>query len=188
MRLFVAVDPPAEVVTHLVEALAPVCASWPGLRWSPPDRWHLTLAFLGEVDDARRVPLGGRLARAAGRHAALTVQLRGVGTFPRQAGKARVLWTGVDGDAEELAALAGSVSGAARRSGIAVEDQAYRPHLTLARARTPLDVTDLVTTLSGYVGPTWTVGNVCLIRSHLGPRPRHEQLECWPLAASPAVP
>lgn len=187
MRLFVAVVPPAEAVTHLQRALEPVSAWGTGLRWGASERWHVSLAFLGEVDDARRVRLGGRLARAAGRHSPLTVQLRGAGTFPRQAAKARVLWTGVDGDRAELDALAGSISAAARHSGIGVDEQPYHPHLTLARTQTPLDLTDLVDALSGYVGPSWPITDVHLVRSHLGATPRHERLDSWPLAGSPAV-
>lgn len=115
------------------------------------------------------------------------MQLRGAGTFPRQAAKARVLWTGVDGDRAELDALAGSISAAARHSGIGVDEQPYHPHLTLARTQTPLDLTDPVDALSGYVGQSWPITDVHLVRSHLGASPRHERLDSWPLAGSPAV-
>ena len=51
MRAFVALIPPAEALGELADAVAPVRAAHPGLRWTPAAQWHLTLAFLGEVDE-----------------------------------------------------------------------------------------------------------------------------------------
>ncbi|HEX5812494.1 MAG TPA: 2'-5' RNA ligase family protein, partial [Pseudonocardia sp.] len=50
MRAFVALVPAAAVLDELAAAVAPVRAAHPDLRWTPPAQWHLTLAFLGEVD------------------------------------------------------------------------------------------------------------------------------------------
>jgi 2'-5' RNA ligase len=65
-----------------------------------------------------------------------------------------VLWTGVQGESRELAALAASVAAGARRAGAppAEEGRRFRPHLTLARCREPVDVRLLVDGLSGYAG------------------------------------
>lgn len=181
MRLFVAVDPPVPAVASLTDACAPLRAEWPGLRWVEPAQWHLTLAFLGEVEPARVEPLAARLARAAGRYPPLGLRFAGGGTFPRQARRARVVWTGVDGARESLARLAASVAAAARRCDVPVEDRAYRPHLTLARLREPADVRPVVAALSAYVGPDWTAEVLHLVRSHLGPQLRHERFISWPL-------
>ena len=112
MRLFVALTPPREAVAQLWSAAAEVREAQPDLRWTPSEQWHLTLAFLGEVDDAPRLDLTERLARAAGRCAPLTLSLRGAGRFGD-----RVLWTRVDGDVERLRGLAASVRAAARHNG-----------------------------------------------------------------------
>jgi 2'-5' RNA ligase len=148
----------------------------------PAERWHLTLAFLGDVDPARVDPLGERLARAAARHRVLALSFAGAGTFPRQHAHARVVWTNVFGDRRELGLLAAGAVAAAVRERIAVDERPYRAHLTLARVRQPVDVGPLVAELSSYAGPTWTAADLHLMRSHLGPTPRYETLGTWPLA------
>ena len=120
------------------------------LRWTGRDAWHLTLAFLGEVTEpvcARLVP---RLERAAARRPRLSLSLGGAGAFPGAA-RARVLWTGVQGEPRALAALAGSVATGARRAGAPPpeEGRRFRAHLTLARCREPVDVRPLVDDLAG---------------------------------------
>ncbi len=193
MRLFVAVAVPARAADELDDAVAPLRQSWPGLRWTVRDAWHVTLAFLGEVNDTVSARLMPRLERAAARHPCLPVSLGGAGAFPAAA-RARVLWTGVQGEPRALAALAASVAAGARRAGAppAEEGRRFQPHLTLARCREPVDARPLVDSLSGYTGTTWTASEIYLIRSHLPggrphDRPRYETLDSWPLRVS-AVP
>jgi 2'-5' RNA ligase len=191
MRLFVAVAVPVCAADELDDAVAPLRQLWPGLRWTGRDAWHLTLAFLGEVTEPACVRLRPRLERAAARHPRISLSLGGAGAFPGAA-RARVLWTGVRGEPSALAALAESVAAGARRAGAppAEEGRRFRPHLTLARCREPVDVQPLVHGLSGWTGTPWTTGEIYLIRSHLPggrphDRPRYETLGCWPLTGSP---
>ena len=70
---------PAVAAGELDSAVAPLRLAWPELRWTGRDAWHLTLAFLGEVDEKLIGRLGTRLERAAGRHAPLSLSLGGAG-------------------------------------------------------------------------------------------------------------
>jgi 2'-5' RNA ligase len=185
MRLFVALVPPPAVLAGLDAAIAPHRAGRaPGrdLRWTGPPDWHLTLAFLGEVPGPAAARLGSRLERAAGRHPPFPLALAGAGAFPGPS-HARVLWCGLAGDLPALEALAASVADAATNAGAAPPDagRPFRPHLTLARARTPADVRDLVATLCRYAGPPWRVDRAELIASHLGGQPRYTTVSAWPL-------
>lgn len=174
---------PALAASELESAVAPLRPAWPELRWTGVDAWHLTLAFLGEVDEALAGKLAIRLERAAVRHPQLTLSLGGAGAFPVPA-RARVLWTGVHGDRHGLAALAASVAAGTRRAGAppTSEGRRYQPHLTLARCRMPADVRPLVTSLSPYAGTPWVAGEIYLIRSRLQAAPRYETLGSWPLS------
>lgn len=180
MRLFVAVTPPQDAIDELRSATAALRADSAELRWSTPEQWHLTLAFLGEVDDRARHDVTERLGRAATRHGPCTLSLAGAGRFGH-----RVLWTRVHGDVDRLRRLAASVRAAARRSRIAVEDRPYRPHLTLARARGDADLRPAVSALGRFAGRTWTARELHLVRSHLGGGPdgraHHELLRSWRL-------
>jgi 2'-5' RNA ligase len=185
MRLFVAIALPAAAAGELDSAVAPLRLAWPELRWTGRDAWHLTLAFLAEVDEDLTGKLGERLQRAAAHHARLSLSLGGAGAFPTAA-RARVLWTGIRGDRRGLAALAASVAAGARRAGVppTQEGRRYEPHLTLARCRAPADVQTLVATLGGFAGTPWTASEIYLIRSRLQDQPRYETLGAWPMLAS----
>jgi 2'-5' RNA ligase len=181
VRLFVAVEIPADVRDALVLELDHVRPTAPaGLRWADPSRWHLTLAFFGEVADGTVDDLGTRLARAVARHGTPVLRVDGAGRFD-----GRVLWAKVaeeppDGSAPTtLTRIAASVGAAARRAGIAQEERAYRPHVTLARAAATVDLRPLVDSLAGLSSRTWAAQEVLLVRSRLGARPAHTTLRSF---------
>ena len=170
MRAFVAVVPPPDVLAPLVRAVAPLRGSY-AASWVPEERLHVTLAFLGDVTDAKAARVEQRLRKAAAAREPFALRLKGGGAFPRAA-RARVLWAGLDGDVGALASLAGAGRG---------EETPYVPHLTVARLRAPSDVHDAVATLSAVESDAWTVREVVLMRSHLGPAPSYEPLARCPL-------
>jgi RNA 2',3'-cyclic 3'-phosphodiesterase len=182
MRLFVAIALPPEAASELDEVVAPVRPSWPELRWTGVDAWHLTLAFLGEVDEVVTSRLAHRMHNAARRHTPLSLSLAGAGAFPG-AERARVLWTGIQGDLGGLRRLADSVAAGARKAGAPPADgrRGYQPHLTLARCRAPADVSSLVDRLGSFAGTPWVANEIYLIHSRLGAHPRYEVLGSWPL-------
>lgn len=181
MRLFVALTPPGEVVEELRASTAALHELAPDLRWTRPEHWHVTLAFLGAVDDDVVDELARRLNRAAARYPPLSLSLSGGGRFGHQ-----VLWTRVHGDRDGLRRLAGSVQAAARRCRLPMEQRPYRPHLTLARAGAATDLRPLVDRLARWQGQQWVATRLYLIRSRLGAGPNgsalHEPIGDWPLA------
>jgi len=189
MRLFVAIAPPAAVLDELDALVEPHRTRRLDLRWTNREAWHVTLAFLGQVDEAAADRLLPRLERAARRHHQVRLAFAGAGAFPA-ATRANVLWSGLSGDRATLARLAESVAAGARRAGAAPPDKGrrFQPHLTLARCRVPADVTGLVAALDGYQGQTWTADRVHLVRSRLGAteHPRYTSLASWALSAPSA--
>ncbi|MBN2171971.1 MAG: RNA 2',3'-cyclic phosphodiesterase, partial [Candidatus Krumholzibacteriota bacterium] len=133
MRLFIGIP----LSDRLRAKVAAAARDWrelaPDLKWVEPDLYHLTLQFLGEVDDARWTPLAEALAALAGR-SGFRLRLGGAMTLPRGR-RARVLALGVTRGWEELAALAGAVAEATGRLDFPREERAFKSHLTLARAR-----------------------------------------------------
>ncbi len=186
MRLFVAIAPPPAVLDELDALAGPLRAGRPDLRWTSREAWHVTLAFLGQVDEAAVARLLPRLERAARRHHRFRLAFCGAGAFPA-AGRANVLWSGLSGDRGALARLAESVTAGASRAGAPPPDKGrrFQPHLTLARCRMPADVTELVAALAGFQGEPWTADRVHLVRSRLGAteQPRYSSLASWPLRA-----
>ncbi|GEL26270.1 RNA 2',3'-cyclic phosphodiesterase [Pseudonocardia sulfidoxydans NBRC 16205] len=182
MRLFVALLPSPVTIAAVDAAVAPVRAARPELRWVAPQRWHVTLAFLGEVPDERRDDLEERLGRAARRAAPLRLTVDGAGRFGD-----RTLWARVDGDRERLRRLAEAAQAAAARARIPVDRTRFRAHLTLAAARPPASVRAAVAELDPLLrnGPEETVTRMCVVRSLLGKgpggTPRYEPVAAWRL-------
>jgi len=187
MRLFVAISPPAAVLDELDALLEPLRQRRLDLRWTSREAWHVTLAFLGQVDERIAAKLPARLERAAARHRNFSLAFAGSGAFPA-ANRANVLWSGLAGDRGALSRLAESVAAGASRVGAAPPDRGrrFQPHLTLARCRMPADVTPLVAALAGYQGEPWTADRLHLVHSRLGAtdEPRYVSLGSWPLRAA----
>ena len=184
MRLFVAIAPPAAVLDELDALVDPLRSSRQDLRWTNREAWHVTLAFLGQVDEPTAATLAQRLESAAQRHHDIRLAFSGAGAFPA-AGRANVLWSGLSGDCAALAQLAESVVAGATRAGTPPPDQGrrFQPHLTLARCRRPADVTELGAALEDFRGPVWTADRVHLVRSRLRAteQPRYSSLVSWQL-------
>jgi 2'-5' RNA ligase len=183
MRLFVGLLPPQPVCDELVHALEPHREGWPQLRWLNPADWHVTLSFLGKVPDRVLPELETRLARAASRHAPMTLALAGAGAFP-SASRARVFLVGVRGGGLRLLRLADSLGAGARRAGaVQTDHRRLRPHMSLARCRTGTDVRPLIEAFEPFSGLEWEAGTVHLVRSSLGAEVRYETIAQWRLGA-----
>ena len=135
LRLFVAVTLPAEArdaIARLIQGLR--AADLTGVRLVDPDGVHLTLKFLGNVDSSRVPALTGALDAVGEGAVPFALHLGDVGVFPDRRSP-RVLWAGVSGDTEVLAALARRVDDACANVGFPREQRAFSPHLTVARLR-----------------------------------------------------
>ncbi|MCW7986453.1 RNA 2',3'-cyclic phosphodiesterase [Streptomyces sp. SID8375] len=187
MRLFAAVLPPAPAIEELAAEVAQLkkLPAAGRLRWTGRDSWHFTLAFYGEVPEETVPELSERLARAARRRDPYELRIAGGGRFSD-----RVVWAGADGDRPAMRILADAASAAARRAGLAMDEEhrPYTPHLTLARNRIPnLDLRPYASALKDFAGTSWTVGDLALVCSHppvpgvAGKQPRYETVGSWPL-------
>jgi 2'-5' RNA ligase len=174
MRLFIAVDPPEPVLDDLAAAVAELGVSRAGARVTARPLWHITLAFLGEVDDARLPAVAAAMDTSVAAIGRPVLSLAGGGRFGR--GKFTILWVGVDGD---LVPLRRAVTRNLRQARISFDDKRFNPHLTLSRPgdRVPAEtIAADRALLSRYQGPQWTAEEIVLMRSHLGPNPVYEPL------------
>jgi 2'-5' RNA ligase len=181
-RLFLAVDLPSGARHALAAQLAECLGSTLPGKTAPPENWHLTLRFLGNVDPTRYDRLLMELDRTdLGRP--FDVSFDGLGAFPRP-DRATVLWVGVDDGAPALGDLAGSIEGAVGAAGFDGEERPFRAHLTLSRLRPPEDVSNLISATEA-VRVRFRVLEVVVFRSHLGHgRPKYETLERFELVSS----
>jgi 2'-5' RNA ligase len=172
LRLFFAVELSEEVRARAAEHAARLRRAFPDVRagWERPEKMHVTLKFLGDVD-APRVPSLTRAAEAATRGLSpFTLTVEGTGSFPPR-GAPRVLWLGLRDDSGRLALLQSRLEDECDSEGFAREQRPFKPHLTLARLRTPHGARELATAhANAAFGPLdFIVPELLLIRSQLGP-------------------
>jgi 2'-5' RNA ligase len=170
VRLFVAVFPPDDVRRDLRRRLVgpgPAGNGKRGIRLTPIDRWHVTLAFIGEVA-AERLPEVERALGAVTVPKGTVLRLRGGGRFDR--GRSTVLWAGVEGDLGGLNADVRRQLGAAD---LPHDARPFTPHLTVAYADEP----EVRTALDGYVGPAWPLDTMALVR--VDPDGSYHPLTSW---------
>jgi 2'-5' RNA ligase len=164
-RCFVAADLPDRVQLELHAAATPLHGLG-DCRWSKAEQLHVTLCFLGDIEDAQLAAM----ARAVRELELPTVRLsvEGLGQFPG-GGTPRVIWGGVKGDVAVLERLAARFRDLATGLGIEVEDRRFAAHVTLARVRSPRGSALLTKALQqhkGFVLPhTFRVPSVSLYAS-----------------------
>ena len=161
-RLFVAVDLPETVRERLVD----LCGGVPGARWVPPEQFHLTLSFLGDVDGGLGKDVEEALATVSA--PAFELILRGVGHFPPR-GEPRVLWVGFRAS-EPLMALQRVVERVLAQAGCELERRKFHPHVTLARLKEApaRRVVEWLGTFGGFESASFQVSEVLLYSSLLG--------------------
>ena len=136
--MFVAIELPPSVLHDIEQAIAPLRAALPNLAWTDAPQRHITMKFLGSIasDSAERLaPMMDAVTRA---HRSFAIHVSRVGAFPNFR-KARVLWLGVEPE-PRFELLQHDLELAGEAVGFEVEGRAFRPHVTLARIATPLDV------------------------------------------------
>lgn len=185
MRLFLAGVIPDALKESLQAELEPVRAATPQARWLPPESLHLTLVFLGSVPDASVPALRHAFAAVCARHRAVTLTLSGVETFGPSRSP-RVLATMLGGEVGALHALVTDARQAAETLVALEPERPFRPHLTVARARSAHG--DLLlgrcrTALGHALDGRFVLGGVTLMRSDtLATGAVHTELERWTLA------
>jgi 2'-5' RNA ligase len=138
VRLFYALELDDALRAALDHALAPLRAVQPDLAWVHADKLHLTMKFVGDVEERDVGRLTAAADTVASRHRPFEMTLGGVGAFPNFR-RARVVWVGVESD-PRLELLHHDLEVACADAGLEVEGRPFRPHITVARVRTPLPI------------------------------------------------
>lgn len=181
-RLFIALPLPAPVraevnsFVHVLKRLAP------GVRWVRADHLHITLRFLGDVEEAEELKLITAL-ETMDPHGPFRFHLSGLGAFPDRT-RPRVFWTGISSGVDEMTALAAAVEKACRSAGFEPAQRRFSPHVTLGRVRQPGDFSALWSGIerSSFSGKPVNAHQVKLIWSTLTPAgPQYRDVESFPL-------
>ena len=131
MRVFIAIDLPQDIrnsLSAMQNELRPTASK---ARWVAAESAHLTLKFIGEISEKRRDDIDAALAGLT--WIPFSISVKGVGFFPGPKSP-RVFWAGLH--APTMEGLAQQIDSRLERAGFDREQRAFRPHITLARAKT----------------------------------------------------
>lgn len=174
LRVFFAVDISDETRRRAVEHIAALGRAVPSvkIKWDAPEKLHVTVKFLGDVDRDRLAGLSAAAGTVCRDVSPFPLSVVGTGAFPPK-GPARVLWLGVSDPMGGLDRLQRGIEDACAALGFPRETRAYHPHLTLARlkalpAERPLVDAHRAANFSG--APDHRVTELLLMRSELSPR------------------
>jgi 2'-5' RNA ligase len=188
VRLFVALDLAEDVRGALRELISKLQPKSQGARWVPPENLHVTLKFIGHVDEEKLRPIQGALATV---HSSEPVNLhfRGMGFFPNEF-KPRAVWCGIAAS-PNLAALAADIDQALAPLGVAADTRPFTPHLTLARFKSDEGVREVVgaaNEMKSYEFGAASQTNFHLYESLLKPTgAQYNRLASFPFVSGPAA-
>jgi 2'-5' RNA ligase len=175
VRCFIAIELPEGVKRGLRELQAQLKAeSLAPVKWVDPNNIHLTLKFLGNVAAGRIDEIGQAMTNAVRGTSPLSLEVKELGVFPNPR-RVQVVWVGLGGEVEKLAALQQRIESGLEKLGFAPENRRFTPHLTLARLRdraTPQErekLGQLIAETEFDATQSFTADSVKLIKSQLTP-------------------
>lgn len=190
MRLFLAINLPSSVVAAIDHDVATLRAAAPAVRWIPPEKWHLTVRFIGEQPLERVAAIRTAIDAATARHADAPLAIGGVGAFPNFR-RARIVWIGIAPD-PRLEMLHHDIESACVALGMEHEGRPFRPHVTIGRVPGGVDEAALRAlsraARSVRCSEVVDASSVDLMASELSPDgPRYRLVHSSPLGATAHV-
>jgi len=144
-RIFTAIDISDEARRKISDYIEDLRGEFSDLRvgWERVEKLHLTLKFLGDIDEKRLKSLVDAVEETAGQLLNFKLQISGTGAFPSPR-NARILWLGVRDERGSLPRLNEILETECERKGFEKERRNFKPHLTIARLREPPQSKELV--------------------------------------------
>lgn len=172
VRAFIAIALPENIIAALGEIQEQLKTGGLPMKWSRPENIHLTLKFLGDISESAASAAGNVIAETARAYGPITLKAGGIGVFPGIR-RPMVLWTGIGGQTDVLAALQRDLDIRLHEAlGIALEKRRFTGHLTLGRVRGRPDPDHFIEVMQQYGGlatEPFTADAVYLFRSRLLP-------------------
>jgi 2'-5' RNA ligase len=171
IRTFIAVELPDQLKQDVDKLIVGLKPFGPDVRWVRAANLHLTLRFLGDIEQSDLPKLSDLIKKQLTGLQPFSIKLAGLGCFPNMR-RPRVVWLGADGALESLQVLATKVETACIESGFGRGDKPFSAHLTIGRIREPRGLEPLIKRLetTQFSSADFTVDRVIVFKSDLSPR------------------
>ena len=171
MRTFIALEISDESRSSLAQLIESIKPELGKLSWVKPENIHLTMKFIGEIDEKMIPDIERELNHVAAKTSVMSVNIRSLGCFPNPR-RARVLWAGLRGNLEQLEFLKRDVEESMTKIGLEKDNKKFSPHVTLARIKKPVDTARLTSILKEHDNSDYgkeEFDHIALIKSDLTP-------------------
>jgi len=170
IRSFVAVDTPAEVKERMIVLSERLKATGADVKWEPKEKLHITVKFLGHVEEKRLESLANRLGGHLQTFPSFSLIYRGVGCFP-SLHRPRVIWVGAEDKDGVLQKIQEKVEEIASGFGLEKEERTFHPHVTIGRVKGSRNLENLVGELerADFEPQASNIHEVLLMKSDLRP-------------------
>ena len=174
MRAFIAIELPHELKNILAGLQNKLKTASADVKWVETQNIHLTLKFLGEVEDSLIPDINKVLEDTAGTNKHFPIRLSSLGAFPNIRSP-RVIWAGIDKGDPEIKAIATRIEEKIAELGIAKEDKPFSSHITIGRVKTPVNRDKLEKIISDLKegfreGSEFRISKITLFKSTLTPK------------------
>jgi 2'-5' RNA ligase len=170
MRTFIAIEIPSEIKAALAALQTKLRRAGADVSWTKPENLHLTLNFLGEVDERRIVEVEKACVDLAAEFQPFTLRLNDTGAFPNT-GQPRVLWAGLSGEIGNVVEMHRLLDERLALLGFKREEKRFHPHLTIGRLKSNKKTRELLALADAHQLPelSFEVTEIVLMKSELHP-------------------
>jgi 2'-5' RNA ligase len=179
MRTFLALEIPRPDREKILRIIAKFKDRHLPIKWVEFENLHITVKFLGEIDDEKRTAIAARLKEFCGLFPSFKACLSGLGCFPGPRNP-RVLWVGVNLGEDKLRLLVHDLENLLAKLGVREEDKPFHPHLTFGRVKAFCKVEDILA--QEFSGEPFSADSLTFFQSQLRPEgPVYDVLEKFKL-------
>jgi RNA 2',3'-cyclic 3'-phosphodiesterase len=171
IRTFIAIEIPKTVISKIRELQGVIKAYGFKIRWVRAENIHLTLKFLGDIEEIKINEIAEAVSKTAEQHSPISLKAKGIGVFPGIK-RPHVLWVGLSGQLEALIKLQQTLDENLIALGFSSEERPFKGHLTMGRIKDRIDVKKLGDALMAFrrfESETFTAGQIILYKSELTP-------------------
>ncbi|MDD5432163.1 MAG: RNA 2',3'-cyclic phosphodiesterase [Candidatus Omnitrophica bacterium] len=170
MRCFIAIDLPDRVKSELVGLQNELKASGAQVKWTEAPNIHLTLKFLGEINEGIAQEISRLLKNISENTTCFKMDIKSIGVFPKP-NFPRIIWVGVNKGDKEIKDLVRSIEDGVEKIGIAKEEREFSSHITIGRVKSTLNKDKLVNALKALenkpINAEFLVDRITLFKSSL---------------------
>ena len=171
IRTFIAIEIPAGVKSDISNWQDKLRDIVDGIKWVKSDNIHITLKFLGNIEEKMIPQLKTAIERSAENVDPFEIEVKGEGCFPN-VNRPRIVWVGVDNGKDTLSRIAAKIEIECSKLGFEKENRPYRPHLTIGRVKKFIKNTEELRRYfseSPFRSEVFTADEIILMKSDLKP-------------------